>query len=199
MPAPQEILYPGMRVGLLGGSFNPAHAGHRHISLVALKRLQLDRVWWLISPQNPLKPAQGMASLADRVKSASATARHPRIVVSTIERRLRTTYTRDTLAALQRRWPGVRFVWLMGADNLVQLPRWRDWNRILHQMPMAVLDRPGSGIKALHGKAAQRYAAARLPLASATRLANQPSPAWIFIACRLHPASSTAIRAKRNV
>ena len=194
----RELLYPGMRVGLLGGSFNPAHAGHRHISLIALKRLQLDRVWWLVSSQNPLKPVEGMAPLADRLKSANATAAHPRILVSAIEQRLRTTYTRDTLAALQRRWPGVQFVWLMGADNLAQLPRWRDWNQIMRLMPMAVLDRPGSGIKALHGKAAQRYAAARQPLAYATFLASQPAPAWIFIPCRLHPASSTAIRAGRK-
>ncbi|MFZ5932399.1 MAG: nicotinate-nucleotide adenylyltransferase [Pseudomonadota bacterium] len=188
-----------MRVGLLGGSFNPAHAGHRHISLIALKRLRLDRIWWLVSSQNPLKPVAGMAPLTERVESARNMAAHPRILVSTIEQRLRTTYTRDTLAALQRRWPGVQFVWLMGADNLAQLPRWRDWNQIMRLMPMAVLDRPGSGIKALHGKAALRYAAARLPLTSATRLAGQPAPAWIFIPCRLHPASSTAIRAKRNV
>ena len=194
----RELLYPGMRVGLLGGSFNPAHAGHRHISLIALKRLQLDRIWWLVSSQNPLKPVTGMAPLADRLKSANASAAHPRIVVSCIERRLRTTYTKDTLAALQRRWPLVQFVWLMGADNLAQLPRWRDWNQIMHLMPVAVLDRPGSGNKALHGKAAQRYAAARLPLSSATCLANQPAPAWIFIPCRLHPASSTAIRAGRK-
>ncbi len=194
----RELLYPGMRVGLLGGSFNPAHAGHRHISLIALKRLQLDRVWWLVSSQNPLKPAAGMASLQDRVKSAKKIAGHPRIVVSTVEQRLRTTYTIDTLTALQRRWPGVQFVWLMGADNLVQLPRWRAWSQIMRLMPIAVLDRPGSGIKALHGKAAQRYADARLPLASATRLASQPAPAWIFLPCRLHPASSTAIRAGRK-
>ena len=187
-----------MRIGLLGGSFNPAHAGHRHISLIALKWLQLDRVWWLVSPQNPLKPVRGMASLSDRVKSANATAGHPRIVVSTFEQRLRTTYTRDTLTSLRRRWPGVHFVWLMGADNLAQLPRWRDWNRIMRLMPIAVLDRPGSGIKALHGKAALRYAYARMPLAAAPRLATQSAPAWIFIPCRLHPASSTAIRAGRE-
>lgn len=184
-----------MRVGLLGGSFNPAHDGHRHISLIALKRLQLDRVWWLVSPQNPLKPAAGMASLEDRVQGAQKIADHPRITVSTIEQRLRTRYTVDTLGALQHHWPGVQFVWLMGADNLAQLPRWRNWNQIMRLMPMAVLDRPGSGIKALHGKAAQRYAVARLPLASASRLVSQPAPAWIFIPCRLHPASSTAIRA----
>ncbi|MEQ1889852.1 MAG: nicotinate-nucleotide adenylyltransferase [Alphaproteobacteria bacterium] len=197
-PVNREILYPGMRVGLLGGSFNPAHAGHRHISLIALKRLQLDRVWWLVSSQNPLKPVRGMASLPDRVKSANAIAGHPRIVVSTIEKRLRTAYTRDTLAALRQRWPGVHFVWLMGADNLAQLPRWRNWNQIMRLMPVAVLDRPGSGIRVLHGKAALRYAYARIPLAAAPRLVTQSAPAWIFIPCRLHPASSTAIRAERS-
>ncbi|HEX4888828.1 MAG TPA: nicotinate-nucleotide adenylyltransferase [Alphaproteobacteria bacterium] len=194
----REMLYPGMRVGLLGGSFNPAHAGHRHISLIALKRLQLDRVWWLVSPQNPLKPAGDMAGLTQRANSAHAVARHPRIKVSTIESRLGTRYTIDTLAALRRHWPGVHFVWLMGADNLAQLPRWRHWNQIMRQMPMAVLDRPGCGIKALHGKVALRYAHALLPLALASRLAVQPAPAWLFLPCKLHPASSTAIRAVKN-
>jgi len=184
-----------MRIGLLGGSFNPAHAGHRHISLIALKRLQLDRVWWLVSPQNPLKPVRGMASLADRIQSAHKAAHHPQIVVSAIETRLRTIFTRDTLIALRRRWPGVQFVWLMGADNLLQMPRWRDWNHIMHLMPVAVLDRPGNGVKVLQGKVAQRYRKARLPLHLAHTLPVQPAPAWSFISCRLHPASSTAIRA----
>lgn len=198
MPVKSELLYPGMRIGLLGGSFNPAHAGHRYISLVALKRLQLDRVWWMVSPQNPLKPPEEMASLADRVQFAKDVADHPRIVISSMEQRLRTTFTKDTLATLRQRWPGVHFVWLMGADNLMQLPRWRDWNQIMRLMPVAVLDRPGSGIKALHGKAAARYTKYRLPEKFATRLASRPVPAWIFIACRLHPASSTAIRAARK-
>ncbi|MSP44029.1 MAG: nicotinate-nucleotide adenylyltransferase [Alphaproteobacteria bacterium] len=184
-----------MRVGLLGGSFNPAHAGHRHISVIALKRLQLDRVWWLVSPQNPLKPAQGMASLADRIRSAHSAARHPRIVVSAIESRLRTTFTIDTLTALRRRWPGVRFVWLMGADNLLQMPRWRDWNHIMRRMPVAILDRPGNGIKVLQGKVALRYRKDRLPVHLARLLPDQQAPAWAFFPCRLHPASSTAIRA----
>jgi nicotinate-nucleotide adenylyltransferase len=195
---PLEILYPGMRVGLLGGSFNPAHAGHRHISLIALKRLRLDRVWWLVSPQNPLKPVKGMAGLDARVVSARKAARHPDIVVSTIEQRLRTTYTIDTLLAMRRRWPEVRFVWLMGADNLQQMPRWRAWNRIMRLVPVAVLDRPGNGIRVLQGKVAQRYRAVRLLQHMAPQLATRPAPAWMFLSCRLHPASSTAIRAGKK-
>lgn len=187
-----------MRIGLLGGSFNPAHSGHRHISVIALKRLRLDRVWWLVSPQNPLKPVAGMASLEARLQSARHVAAHPRIVVSSPETELQTRFTVDTLSALRRRWPLVRFVWLMGADNLTQLPRWRDWNRIMRLTPVAVLDRPGSGIRALHGKMALRYRANRLPQALAHRLANRPAPAWTFIACRRHSASSTAIRQARN-
>lgn len=198
MPIPQEQLYPGMRVGLLGGSFNPAHAGHRHISVIALKRLNLDRVWWVVSSQNPLKSAEGMADLEDRIASAHAASRHPRIVVSRVEQRLQTRYTADTLQELRRRWPRVHFVWLMGADNLVQLPAWREWNRILHLLPIAVLDRPGSGLKGLKGKAALRYHTARLSQERASQLATRTPPAWSFIACRRHPASSTAIREGRQ-
>lgn len=187
-----------MRVGLLGGSFNPAHAGHRHISLIALKRLRLDRVWWLVSPQNPLKPVAGMAGMDERARSAHAAARHPQIVISTIEQRLRTSYTRDTLAVMRRRWPGVHFVWLMGADNLAQMPRWRAWNQIMRLMPVAVLDRPGNGIRVLQGMVAQRYRQARLPQHMAPQLATRAAPAWMFLSCRLHPASSTAIRARKK-
>lgn len=192
---PREQAYRGMRIGLLGGSFNPAHAGHRHISLIALKRLQLHQVWWLVSPQNPLKSAKDTASLQTRLQTARRLAAHPRIVVSQIEVRLRTRYTIDTLTVLRRRWPGVKFVWLMGADNLGQLPRWRAWDRIMELMPVAVLDRPGSGIKALGGKAATRYRAARLSDREITQLPNRPPPVWGFLACRRHSASSTAIRA----
>lgn len=198
MPVKSELLYPGMRIGLLGGSFNPAHAGHRYISLIALKRLQLDRVWWMVSSQNPLKSPEDMASLADRVQFAQDVADHPRIVISSIEQRLRTTFTKDTLATLRQRWPGVHFVWLMGADNLVQLPQWRAWNKIMQLMPVAILDRPGSGIKALGGKAALRYANYRIPQDQCVYLPGQPTPAWTFIACRPHPASSTAIRNGRK-
>lgn len=191
----REQAYCGMRIGLLGGSFNPAHAGHRHISLMAMKRLRLDRVWWLVSPQNPLKPRAGMASLSDRLASARAAARHPRILVSDLEARAGASFTCDTLALLRKRWPGVRFVWLTGADNLAQMPLWRRWQWIMGNVPVAVLDRPGYGLKSLQGKIARRYAHARLGGASLTRLAAVRPPAWGFMTCRMHPASSTAIRA----
>lgn len=192
-----EILTPGMRVGLLGGSFNPAHAGHLHLSLIARARIGLDRVWWLVSPQNPLKPAAGMAPFAARLASARAIAGgHPAIVVTDIEARLGTRYTAETLRALRARHPGVRFVWLMGADNLAQLPRWRDWTWIMEHIPVAVIDRPGSGRGALRGLAATRYARYRLPAQAARSLPERKPPAWLFLRERLHPASATAIRAR---
>lgn len=188
---------PGMRVGLLGGSFNPAHDGHLHISRIARARIGLDKVWWLVSPQNPLKPSAGMAPLAARLESARAIAHsHPAIVVTDIEARLHTRYTAETLRALQARHPGVRFVWLMGADNLAQLPHWRDWTWIMEHVPVAVIDRPGSGCRALSGIAATRYARDRLPAAAARALPERKPPAWLFLRERLHPASATAIRAR---
>ncbi|NWG45279.1 MAG: nicotinate-nucleotide adenylyltransferase, partial [Alphaproteobacteria bacterium] len=132
-----------MRIGLLGGSFNPAHAGHLHLSEIALARLGLHAVWWLVSPRNPLKAPQDLARLEARLASARAMARHPRIKVTDIEARLGTRYTVDTLAVLRRRHPGVRFVWLMGADNMVGFHRWRRWRAIAAALPVAVLARPG--------------------------------------------------------
>lgn len=184
----------GLKIGLLGGSFNPAHDGHRHISLWALKTLGLDQVWWLVSPQNPLKPAAGMAAQAERLASAVRVARHPRIVATVIENQLGARYTADTLAALTARFPGVRFVWLMGADNLAQIGRWRNWRRIFETVPIAVFRRPGYGMPALGGMAAQRYARRRAGPQRAKSLAGLKPPAWIFMTNPLHPASSTAIR-----
>lgn len=187
-----------MRVGLLGGSFNPAHSGHRHLSEAALKRLALDRVWWLVSPQNPLKPAGGMAPLAERIAAARAIARHPRIVVTDIEARLGTRYTADTLAALTMRFPRLRFVWLMGADNLIQIPQWKHWSRIFNTVPVAIFERPSYSLRALAGKAARRYGPFRLPESAAATLADQAPPAWVFCRMRLDPTSATAIRARRR-
>lgn len=133
----------GARIGLLGGSFNPAHGGHRRISLFAAKALGLDEVWWLVSPGNPLKSATGMAPLPARMASALAQTRRAPIRVTAIERELGTRYTADTLAALTRRYPGKRFIWLMGSDNLAQFHRWHDWRRIARTMPIAVVARPG--------------------------------------------------------
>lgn len=183
------------RIGLLGGSFNPAHAGHRHISRLAIRCLGLDELWWLVSPQNPLKSAAGMAPLAERMAAARAVARDDRrIRVSDIETRLGTRYTVDTVAALQRRFPRAAFVWVAGADLLAQLPRWRRWTRLMEMLPLAVFDRPPYAHAALASKTAGRYRHARLKAAAARRLATATPPAWVFIASRHHPASATAIR-----
>ncbi|MDP2699588.1 nicotinate-nucleotide adenylyltransferase [Thalassospira sp.] len=195
LPAPRVLCAPP-RVGLLGGSFNPAHEGHLHISQEALKRLHLDEIWWLVSPQNPLKSRNGMAGLAKRVDSARMMARHPRIVVSAIETDLGTRYTADTLAALQQRFVKTRFVWLMGADNLAQFHQWKWWQRLISLAPIAVLDREGYSNKALSGTAARRMARWRVASDRAGLLADFDAPAWVYLPIRRHPASSTAIRAE---
>lgn len=182
-----------LRVGLLGGSFNPAHEGHRYISLEALKRLGLDVVWWLVSPQNPLKPRAGMAPFEARFASARAVARHPRIRVLDLERRFGTVYTVDLLRRLGG-WRNHRFVLLLGADNLAQLPRWRRWEEIVARVPVAVVARDPYCRAALAGAAARRLAAARVEAARAKELPDLPPPAWTFLVVRPHPASSTAIR-----
>jgi nicotinate-nucleotide adenylyltransferase len=181
-----------MRIGLLGGSFNPAHEGHLHVSRVALKRLGLDYVWWLVAPQNPLKPAFGMAPLGDRVADAVRLIQCPRIVVMDIERAFGTRYTIDTLKALKRRFPQVRFVWLMGSDNLEQFPRWRRWADIAATVPIAVVLRPGSVLATLRSKPVQRFAARRL---NGRDLATARPPALVILDGPRHKQSSTAIRA----
>jgi len=182
----------------LGGSFNPAHGGHLHISLLALQRLGLDEVWWLVSPQNPLKPARGMARFDKRLAGAAAFAKgNPRIKISGIEASLHTSYTADTVAALERRFPHTRFVWLMGGDNLAQLPRWKRWAELMERVPIAVFDRPRTSLRALSGKAAQRFARARVAPGAARDLAEMPAPAWTFFHTRLDPSSATDIRKKR--
>jgi nicotinate-nucleotide adenylyltransferase len=184
-----------LRVGLLGGSFNPAHDGHLHISREALKRLELDQVWWMVSPQNPLKTADGMAGFEQRLLSARAMARDPRIRVTDIERRLRTTQTARTLEKLTRALPDIDFVWLMGADNLLQIHRWHRWHKIFMTVPVAVFARPSYDSRALAGVAATRFARAHLPERQARTLARREAPAWVFMAIRRHAASATAIRA----
>jgi nicotinate-nucleotide adenylyltransferase len=186
----------GLRVGLLGGSFNPAHAGHLHISLLALKYLQLDELWWMVSPQNPLKSKEDMAPFAERLASARAMARHPRILVTDVETRLHTRYTADTLLALRRRFPRTHFVWIMGADNLAQIPKWERWTEIFSSVPVAVFDRGTYVFPALAGKAARRYAAERVSAENAARLAKATPPAWAYFHIRRHPASATDIRAQ---
>ena len=196
-PLPGSPLFRGLRVGLLGGSFNHAHDGHRYISVEALRRLGLDEVWWLVSPQNPLKPVAGMAPLAERLKEARAVARHPRIRVTALEARLGTIWTIDTVRALGRRFPATRFVWLIGADNLVQIPRWRAWSSIFHRVAIAVVARAPYDSMALAGKAARRFAHRQLPAEAARRLVRQPPPAWTFLVLRRHPAAATLLRASR--
>ena len=184
-----------LRVGLLGGSFNPAHAGHRHIAGLALQRLRLDQVWLLVSPGNPLKAAHGMAPFAARMASAGTIADGRRIVATAIETRLHTRYTYDTLAALRRRFPRVAFVWLMGADNLQQLPRWQRWVQMTAMMPFAVMPRPTYNQRALSGQAAQRLRPAlRLPR-TAPALAGRAAPAWTFLPARQNAISATQLRA----
>jgi nicotinate-nucleotide adenylyltransferase len=184
-----------MRVGLLGGSFNPAHAGHRHIARLALQRLRLDQVWLLVSPGNPLKPVAGMAPLAARLASARAMADGRRLVATAIEAALQTRYTADTLARLHRRFPCVQFVWLMGADNLAQLPRWNRWLAIARGSAFAVFPRPTYNHRALAGQAAQRLARARRASRLAPALAGMAPPSWVFLPVPQHAASATAIRA----
>jgi nicotinate-nucleotide adenylyltransferase len=185
-----------LRIGLLGGSFNPAHQGHMHVSKAALRALGLDYIWWLVSPQNPLKSKHAMGPLERRVTIASKLAQHPRVIVTVIENELGTIYTADTLKALLRRFPAAHFVWLMGSDNLVQIPHWRDWRTIFAMMPVAVVSRPGTALKALTGKAAQIFTKARAP--ADIFLATRYPPAWTVIDARHDRTSATQIRAQHR-
>ncbi|MGH6913393.1 MAG: nicotinate-nucleotide adenylyltransferase [Geminicoccales bacterium] len=185
------------RIGLLGGSFNPAHPGHLALSLACAKQLRLDRVWWLISPQNPLKLATGMADFPERLASAQALAAgHPQLVVTDLEQRLGTQYSIDTLQWLKRRCRA-RFVWLMGADNLAQLPQWRGWRRLVELVPIAVVDREPYSYRALAGRMARSFATARRAQRDASGLAERRPPAWVYLRLRRQKASSTAIRSAR--
>jgi nicotinate-nucleotide adenylyltransferase len=188
---------PKMRIGLLGGSFNPAHEAHREISLTALKRLGLDQVWWLITPGNPLKDSSKLSSLGKRVKAARELAKHPRIVVTGFAGGSGSAYTVDLLSELRRRFPEVNFVWLMGADNLADFHRWRAWEEIFALMPIAVLDRPGFRLKARAGKAAQRFAAYQVDESDAMGLVYLNPPAWTILTHRLSGLSSSELRAKK--
>nr|WP_292109083.1 nicotinate-nucleotide adenylyltransferase [Brevundimonas sp.] len=192
-------LRPGMRVGLFGGSFNPAHDGHAHVAETAMRRLDLDRVVWLVSPQNPLKDARDSAPLAERMASAARAARlaahGPSMIVSDVETRIGTSWTVETLRALVDRHPGVRFVWLMGSDNLASFHRWRGWTDIMRLMPVAVIARPGSLLESRTAPAAERFARARVPEHRARSLPETPAPAWAWLSAPLNPRSSTALRA----
>ncbi|MBM6582535.1 nicotinate-nucleotide adenylyltransferase [Microvirga sp. BT689] len=189
---------PGMRIGLYGGSFNPAHDGHRHVSLMALKRLGLDRIWWIVTPGNPLKDTGELATTAMRVEEARQVADHPRIDVTAFEEEIGARYTVDTLAYLKRRYPKVRFVWIMGADNLASFHRWRGWRRIARMMPMAIVDRPGWTLKAVRSRSAAALSASRVAEAEAKALPGLRPPAWIFLHGPRSHLSSTKLRQLRR-
>lgn len=184
----------GQIIGLLGGSFDPPHEGHVNITLSALKRFGLTDVWWMISPGNPLK-SNGPAPLQRRLAAARDIMSHPRVTVTDVEAALGTRYTANTIRALQGRYPGVRFVWLMGADNLAQFHLWQDWRWIMESVPVGVLARPGERISARMSKAARIYRATRLRGPKAQLLGSSKAPAWAFLNLPMHAASSTAIRA----
>ena len=185
---------PGQVIGLLGGSFDPAHEGHVHITREAMKRFGLTRVWWLVSPGNPLK-SRGPAPLAQRMTRAQAIMRDPRVTVTDIEARLGTRYTAQTLAQLKARYPGVRFVWLMGADNLAQFHRWQDWTWIMENVPVGVLARPLDRISARMSPAARVYRRDRISGRASQLLGRSDAPAWCFVNVAMSRQSSTAIRA----
>jgi nicotinate-nucleotide adenylyltransferase len=184
----------GMRIGLLGGSFDPPHAGHRLASLIALRRLGLDRVWWVVTPGNPLKNTAALPQLADRMAAARRVAADPRIAVTGFEAEIGTRYTYDTIAYLKRRCPRVHFVWLMGADNLAGFHRWQHWRAIAAMVPIAVIDRPGSTVRAASAPAAAWLGKRRFPANRAISLPTARPPAWIFLHGRRSHLSSTMIR-----
>jgi nicotinate-nucleotide adenylyltransferase len=188
----------GQRIGLFGGSFNPAHRGHYAVALFALHKLRLDWVWWLVAPQNPLKDARDYSDYEERLAMARKVARHPRFVVTDIERRLGTLTTASTLAALDDVLSAARFVWIMGADSFANLHRWNDWTEIPARLPLAVLARPGYSIRALQSPAALTYARCRIALPDAPLLVDTRPPAWVFIPMPLRPESSSAIRRNRH-
>jgi nicotinate-nucleotide adenylyltransferase len=199
-PSPYHAaLWANRTIGLLGGSFNPAHEGHRHISLYALKNLGLDAVWWMVSPQNPLKSSQDMAPFKERMASAVKASHHPNIIVTDIEQYLHTRYTADTLEALQKHFPHTRFVWLMGSDNLRQIHRWQQWKKIFSMVPVAVFDRPprGNCIKAC--PALERFRASLKPQEQAQRLKMHKPPVWTILHIPLNELSATKIRKKRKL
>jgi nicotinate-nucleotide adenylyltransferase len=187
---------PGQTIGLLGGSFNPPHAAHRMISETALKRLGLDKVWWVVTPGNPLKRRSELAPLAERLMLCRNLAGNRRIEVTDFETDLPSAYTYSTLAFLKTRSPLVRFVWIMGADNLAEMEQWHRWREIFGLFPIAVVDRPGWRLRALSSKPARAYARQRLPEAQARMLAHTPPPTWTFLTGPLSQLSSTALRAK---
>jgi nicotinate-nucleotide adenylyltransferase len=185
---------PGQRIGLLGGSFNPPHEGHLLASRLALQRLRLDRLWWLVTPGNPLKPIAGLPTLSERIEAARAVAHDPRIAVTGFEAQIGSRFTHDSIAWLVRRAPGVHFVWIMGADNLRQFHLWRRWRDIARLAPIAVVDRPGSTLSALNSRAGAALAPFRVAEIDSPCFAERRAPALIFLHGPRSSLSSTAIR-----
>ena len=202
MPLSAERLIPphapGMRIGLFGGTFDPPHQAHLGASLLALKRLKLDRVWWLVTPGNPLKNTKGLAPLSERIAAARALTCHPRIDVTGIEAVINTRYTYDTIRWLKARCPGVRFVWIMGADNLRSFHRWQKWRGIAQLVPFVVIDRLGPSLYAAASPAGLAFGYARIPEHDAVTLPGRKPPAWSFLHGLKSPLSSTALRAQRE-
>lgn len=187
----------GQRIGIMGGSFNPPHEGHAIVADTAVKRLDLDQLWWVVTPGNPLKANDSLPPQAERMAAARAFAQNPRMKITGFEAALGTTYTAATLAFLKSRFPDVHFVWVMGADNLAGFNRWQHWKGIAATFPIAVVDRPGWRLKALASEAARLLGPARLDEADARRLAMSKPPAWVFLTSRLSEQSSTKLRANR--
>jgi nicotinate-nucleotide adenylyltransferase len=184
----------GQRIGIFGGSFNPPHEGHRRASLMALRRLELDQLWWMVTPGNPLKENGSLPPLAERMARAAQVAAHPRIAVTGAEAMFRTRYTADLISILRRRDPQTRFVWIMGSDGLADFHRWEDWRQIAASVPIAIVNRPRSLLAPLNSRAAETLAAWRLDPADAGILAERAPPAWVFLSGPRDPASSTALR-----
>jgi nicotinate-nucleotide adenylyltransferase len=189
---------PGLRIGLFGGTFDPPHEAHLAAALLALKRLRLDFVWWLVTPGNPLKDKRTLSSLAERLAAARRLARHPRIRVTGFEADLGVRYTHETVRYLTVRRPGVHFVWLMGADNLENFHRWRRWGDIAARLPIAVIDRAGPSLDATAGVAAGALARFRIPEWAAATLPGRRPPAWVFLHGLKSALSSTELRARRS-
>lgn len=187
---------PGNRIGLFGGSFNPPHSGHRLVAEIALTRLGLDQVWWLVTPGNPLKDTRQLARLDARIARVEEIARHPRMRVSALETTLGSRYSADTIARLKLLRPRLDFVWVMGADNLAGFHRWQNWRAIMNAVPVAVVDRPGATLSALSAPAALAFSTRRLPETRAGELARLVPPVWTFLHGPRDPASSTALRAQ---
>lgn len=189
---------PGLRIGLFGGSFNPPHEAHREVSLMAMKRLGLDRIWWLVTPGNPLKDTRGLPPVEERVAAAQKLADHPRIDATGFEAVTGLKYSCDTITYLLRECPDVRFVWIMGADNLKGFHRWKNWRAIFGLIPIAIIDRGGISLQATSGPAAIHFARARIPENQAMTLADRQPPAWVYLHGIKSTLSSTALRAAQK-